>query len=171
MSGMFYLFFQIWIWIALSFAIGMLVHRYFFCPKRDCNCDDKADETSKTQTTPQAVTVSSAPVVNATEKKEPPKISDDWKPALFSSAPEVSDDLKRIKGIGAVIEKTLNELGVYQFEQISQWSNENCAWVDNFLSFPGRIDRENWVDQATLLAKGGTTEFSKRVDKGDVNYK
>jgi len=163
MSGMIYLFFQIWVWIALSFALGMLVHRYFFCPKRDCNCNEEADKTE--------TVIIPTPVAAEPETKTPNVISDSWKPSLFTSQPEASDDLKRIKGIGAVIEKTLNELGVYQFEQISQWSSENCAWVDNFLSFPGRIDREKWVDQAKLLANGETTEFSKRVDKGDVSYK
>ena len=70
-----------------------------------------------------------------------------------------------------MIEKTLNELGVYQFEQIASWDSNNCAWVDNFLAFPGRIAREDWVEQAKTLARGEVTDFAKRVDKGDINYK
>ena len=42
------------------------------------------------------------------------------------------------------------------------------AWVEGSLSFPGRIQRENWIAQAIELAQGGETEFSKRVDKGEV---
>ncbi len=38
----------------------------------------------------------------------------------------------------------------------------------NRLAFPGRIEREDWVKQAKVLAKGGTTAFAKRVDKGEV---
>jgi len=88
----------------------------------------------------------------------------------FASRPDQVDDLKRIKGIGAVIEETLHGLGIYQFRQISDWSSDNTAWVENFLSFPGRIAREDWIEQARTLAVGGTTDFAKRVDKGDVNY-
>ncbi len=43
------------------------------------------------------------------------------------------------------------------------------AWVDeNLEGFKGRVSRDDWVAQAKTLAKGGTTEFSKRVKKGDV---
>ena len=36
------------------------------------------------------------------------------------------------------------------------------------MSFPGRIEREDWINQAKTLAEGGETEFSKRVDAGEV---
>jgi len=162
MSGMIYLFFQIWVWLLLAVFLGMLIHRWFCCGK--CEQQESA-AIPETNTQPMAVM--------PTEEKKPaaPVISDDWKPTLFTSPPVPTDDLKRIKGIGAVIQKTLNELGVYQFEQIANWDDNNCAWVDNFLSFPGRIGREDWVEQAKLLARGETTEFAKRVDKGDINYK
>ena len=78
------------------------------------------------------------------------------------------DDLKKIKGVGPKIEGILNELGVYHFDQIAGWDEANKAWVDTRLKFKGRIDREDWIAQAKLLADGGETEFSARVDKGDV---
>jgi NADH-quinone oxidoreductase subunit E len=78
------------------------------------------------------------------------------------------DDLKKIKGVGPKIEGILNELGVYHFDQIAGWDEANKAWVDTRLKFKGRIDREDWIAQAKLLAGGGETEFSARVDKGDV---
>ncbi len=96
--------------------------------------------------------------------------SDDaHKPELLS-APNggKKDDLKRIKGVGPKIEETLNELGVYHFAQIAGWNENNKAWVDDQLKFKGRIDREDWIAQAKLLAEGGETEFSRRVDSGDV---
>jgi branched-chain amino acid transport system ATP-binding protein len=43
------------------------------------------------------------------------------------------------------------------------------AWADKALAFPGRAKRDDWVGQAALLAKGKETEFSKRVDKGQVS--
>lgn len=78
------------------------------------------------------------------------------------------DDLKRIKGIGPKNEEALNELGIFTFAQIAAWTPENIDWIEDFLSFPGRIEREDWIKQAVQLASGEETEFSKRVDAGDV---
>lgn len=79
-----------------------------------------------------------------------------------------ADDLKRIRGIGKVNEKKLHDLGIYHFDQIAAWADKEVRWVGTFLSFQGRIEREDWVAQAKVLAEGGETKFSKRVDKGDV---
>lgn len=80
-----------------------------------------------------------------------------------------ADDLKRIKGIGPKLEKLCNSLGFYHFDQIAAWTTDEVAWVDaNLTGFKGRVTRDNWVEQAKLLATGAETEFSKKVDKGDV---
>ncbi len=79
-----------------------------------------------------------------------------------------ADDLKRIKGIGKVLEGILFERGIFHFEQIASWSDENAKWMDTFMKFPGRIEREKWVEQAALLAKGLETDFSKKVDKNKI---
>jgi NADH-quinone oxidoreductase subunit E len=78
------------------------------------------------------------------------------------------DDLKRIRGIGRVNEGRLNALGIYHFDQIAAWTRPEIRWVATYLSFPGRIDREDWVGQARILATGAETEFSLRVEKGEV---
>lgn len=80
-----------------------------------------------------------------------------------------ADDLKRIRGIGKVNEKKLNDLGIWHFSQIAKWKKAEVEWVDAFIAFNGRIAREDWVGQAKTLAKGGDTAFSKRVDKGQVS--
>ena len=74
-----------------------------------------------------------------------------------------ADDLKMIKGVGPKLEQTLNTLGFWHFDQIAKWSSEEIAWVDDNLKFKGRIERDGWIDQATTLAAGGTTEVSKRT--------
>lgn len=79
-----------------------------------------------------------------------------------------ADDLKRIKGIGKQNEGRLHGLGIWHFDQIGKWTAEEVTWVGTFLAFPGRIEREGWVEQARLLAAGGETEFSKRADAGLV---
>jgi len=79
------------------------------------------------------------------------------------------DNLTRIKGVGVKIEETLNDIGIYHFDQIAAWDTENIAWADSTLGFPGRAKRENWVEQAKALDAGEETEFSKRVDAGEVS--
>ena len=79
------------------------------------------------------------------------------------------DDLKRIKGVGPKLEQLLNDLGFYHFDQVAAWSADEVAWVDaNLKGFKGRVSRDGWVEQAKILAAGGETEFSKRVEDGDV---
>ena len=48
--------------------------------------------------------------------------------------------------------KWLNEIGVYHYGQIASWSAEESAWVDAALKLRGRIERDNWIDQAKDLA-------------------
>jgi NADH-quinone oxidoreductase subunit E len=80
-----------------------------------------------------------------------------------------ADDLKQIKGVGPKLEKLLNDVGVWHFDQIASWKARDIAVVDGRMEgFKGRISRDEWVKQAKVLAKGGTTEFSTRVAKGDV---
>lgn len=81
----------------------------------------------------------------------------------------VADDLKQIKGIGPKLEKLCNELGFYHFDQIANWTPAEEAWVNaNLEGFKGRVSRDTWVAQAKVLATGGETEFSKRVEGGSV---
>ena len=80
-----------------------------------------------------------------------------------------ADDLKKIKGVGPKLETLLNHLGVYHFAQIAGWNASEVAWVDdNLKGFKGRVSRDNWVDQAKILAEHEETEFSARVGKGEV---
>ncbi|WP_300031305.1 NADH-quinone oxidoreductase subunit E [uncultured Roseobacter sp.] len=64
-----------------------------------------------------------------------------------------ADDLKRIKGVGPKLEKMLNGIGIYHFDQIAAWTPEHVAWADqNLVGFKGRVSRDNWVGQASALA-------------------
>ncbi|RUP00729.1 hypothetical protein [Hyphomicrobium sp.] len=80
-----------------------------------------------------------------------------------------SDDLKRIRGIGVLIEKRLHAMGIRRYDQIANWTSGDIDRVSRMLEFKGRIERESWVEQARILASGGQTEFSRRVDKGEVD--
>lgn len=153
---MLYLFVQTFFWILAAFILGLIVGWWL---SGRCRCEQQEQ---------QKVVSDEAPLKEADTVEN--AVNDTWKPQGFSSAPADLDDLKRIKGIGPVIEKTLNGLGIYTFKQISDFSEDNIKWVDNHIDFPGRINREQWVAQASQLATGGTTDFSARVDKGDVTY-
>ena len=63
------------------------------------------------------------------------------------------DDLKKIKGIGPVIEKKLNMIGIVSFKQISELPDEALDQIAHTLKFfPDRIKRDKWVEQAKTLA-------------------
>lgn len=115
-----------------------------------------------------------APVVAAPVVEEPvvEKSEDELKNQLFEEigvATEADrDDLKRIKGIGKVYEGRLNDIGIFTFAQISKLQGKGIEAIEALTGFPGRIQREDWIGQATLLRDGGDTEFSNKVDKGNV---
>lgn len=90
-------------------------------------------------------------------------------PRMEAPREDGADNLKKIKGIGPKIEELLHKLGYYHFDQIAAWTPEEIAWVDtNIEDFPGRATRDDWVGQAKVLLSGGATEFSQRVDRGEV---
>ena len=90
-------------------------------------------------------------------------------PRLLASAPDGgADNLKEISGVGPKLEATLNDLGIYTFAQIAGWTDAHVAWVDARLKFKGRIARDDWIGQARVLASGAETDFSQRVQRGEV---
>ncbi|QJF50851.1 NADH-quinone oxidoreductase subunit NuoE [Roseobacter ponti] len=76
------------------------------------------------------------------------------KPELLSEARNgAPDDLKKISGVGPKLEKVLNDIGVYHFDQIASWTPDEVTWADqNLVGFKGRVSRDNWVAQAVKLA-------------------
>lgn len=93
----------------------------------------------------------------------------DFKPLILSSPKPIGkDNLKKIKGINSKIENDLNTLGIYHFEQISNWSAKNCDWIEEFLHFPGVAKSNQWVDQAKILTSGKDTIYSQKVQNGEI---
>lgn len=81
----------------------------------------------------------------------------------IAAAVGAPDDLELIKGVGPKLNTLLVSLGVTRFDQIAAWSAGDVAEVDGYLgSFKGRIDRDNWVDQAGYLARGDVQGFEAR---------
>ncbi len=82
------------------------------------------------------------------------------RPASLDGPKGEADDLKKIGGVGPKLEGTLNELGIYHFWQIAEFTPDNVAWVDGYLSFKGRIDRDDWIGQAKAFAEEAGTSSS-----------
>lgn len=62
------------------------------------------------------------------------------------------DDLKRIKGIGPVMERSLNEQGIHSFQQLANLTKPEIDQLTAAIAaFPGRIEREDWVGSARRL--------------------
>ncbi|MEM9268572.1 MAG: 50S ribosomal protein L21 [Pseudomonadota bacterium] len=71
---------------------------------------------------------------------------------LLTEAKGEADDLKKISGVGPKLEGTLNSIGVYHFWQIAEWGPDEIAFMDDKLSFKGRIERDDWIAQAKTFA-------------------
>ncbi len=68
--------------------------------------------------------------------------------SALSTSPD-KDDLKKIYGIGPVMERTLNDLGISSFKQIMDFTRDDVAHVTAAIKvFPGRIERDNWIGGA-----------------------
>ncbi|WP_299499191.1 NADH-quinone oxidoreductase subunit NuoE [uncultured Roseobacter sp.] len=92
-------------------------------------------------------------------KKAAPVAEAGTKPQVMTAARDGgADDLKKIKGVGPKLEKMLNGMGFFHFDQIAAWSADEVAWVDeNLEGFKGRVSRDQWVSQARALAEDKAT--------------
>ena len=135
----------------------------------------KADKTGISEEEAQAKTAAKPTAESgATPVKEPAEpdvqAAEGKKPETMNAPRKAgADDLKMIKGVGPKLEKMLHALGFFHFDQVAKWTEEEVQWVDqNLEGFKGRVSRDNWVEQAKLLADGKETEFSAKAKKGGV---
>lgn len=78
------------------------------------------------------------------------------------------DNLLLLKGVGPKLNTLLGTLEISRFDQIAAWSKADIAKVDAHLgAFKGRIERDAWIEQAGLLAKGKIADFEAKFGKLD----
>ncbi|MGH1502490.1 MAG: heterodisulfide reductase-related iron-sulfur binding cluster [Acidimicrobiales bacterium] len=65
-----------------------------------------------------------------------------------------ADDLKVIKGVGPKLEGLLHSIGIKTYEQVAAMDDAYADGMNQFLSFDGRIQRDDWRGQAAQLAEG-----------------
>jgi predicted flap endonuclease-1-like 5' DNA nuclease len=93
---------------------------------------------------------------------EPPPVLAE---APVSSADE-GDDLTRIKGLGPKISTALRALGVTRYAEIAAWTEADVARIDAQLgAFAGRATRDNWIEQAKLLAADDVAAYEAKFGK------
>jgi len=63
--------------------------------------------------------------------------------------PYPPDDLKTLAGIGPVLEKKLNEHGIISYRQLAELNEQEVQQLETtVIKFPGRIRRDQWIEQA-----------------------
>ena len=104
--------------------------------KKDAKSETKAAEKTDKAPTKKAAKTKDEPAADA---------------PLFTAPKGEPDDLKKISGVGPVLEGKLNALGITQFAQIAKFTKADMEKVDEVLNFKGRVEREDWVAQAKAL--------------------
>ena len=94
---------------------------------------------------PAATRATPAPAAAAAVAATPPVSS-------AADARAEADRLQTISGIGPVLERVLNDIGIYRFGQLARFTPDNIEWLASRIDwFPQRIQREDWVGQARRL--------------------
>ncbi len=76
-------------------------------------------------------------------------------PELLKEPRGKGDDLGLIWGVGDVLARRLNDMGIWHFEQIAKWTPADVAWFEAQMDgFKGRIARDKWIEQCQKLAAG-----------------
>lgn len=102
--------------------------------------------------TPEPVALKSEPEAPVAKSSVEPVMPEDFVKPKSVEKPDMPDDLKEITGIGPKLESVLNSLGIWTYAQIAGWTPYETAWVDDYLQFKGRIERDEWIAQAAALA-------------------
>lgn len=104
---------------------------------------------AKPKPAPKKTAKADAPKAEAKAEKAPEAETKETAPKKAGA-----DDLKKLSGVGPVLEQKLLDAGVTSYAQIAAWTEADIAEFDEKLSFKGRIEREGWIEQAKELAKG-----------------
>lgn len=133
----------------------------------------------KTAAKPKAAKAKAEPKATGTTGTKP-KAAKSAKPKAAKAAPVqglvrltaprngTADELQEIEGIGPALEKLVNSLGFYHFDQIAAWTETDVALVDaEMKTFKGRIARDKWVEQAKIIVSDGLEAFRERARTND----
>jgi predicted flap endonuclease-1-like 5' DNA nuclease len=150
-----------WYLLLAALVIGVAVAWWIFAANRKTKVQhtpkDEGDAVAKRN---QALI--DAPAASVKEETPAPSPTAST-PAIPAST---SDDLSLIKGLGPKLRTQLAEMGITSFAQIAAWDDAEIDRVDAQLGrFQGRIRRDNWVEQARLLASGDSSAYEEQFGR------
>lgn len=120
-------------------------------PKKPAPKPEKAAAPVKTAAKAPSVKAKPKPAAKAKPKKATaPRPLED---ILLAKPDGAADNLKEISGVGPKLESTLNEAGIFHFWQIASLTTEQIEALDGKLDFRGRIERDQWIEQARRLSE------------------
>lgn len=115
---------------------------------------------------PEAEVVGNWSSQDENSDEETQLVRDPGRPELLEAARlGKPDDLTAIKGIGKAVQQLLNGIGVYHYDQIAGWNDEESRWIERNIGFPRRVEREDWIAQATKLANAASKARTGKVEK------
>ena len=137
-------------WMFGSFLIGYLFSWFYYKNKYENQIEESKETITELRTEMQSTIRAKKTVERGgIEIKHPKKLKFD---NIGKADEDSKDDLTKINGIGSFIEKKLNSIGIYNYQQISKLSNDEIETVTDLIQFfPGRIVRDNWKGQAKQL--------------------
>ena len=170
-----------WPLFVIALMIGILVAWWIFVAMRrtrvETDTSDVLDEgkgpANRNQALIDAPPASKVPVVaspamgvagtDVTVATAAEKVTE---PASNNPSTADADDLSRIKGVGPKLKNLLISLGVTRFDEIANWTEREIDEIDSKLGrFEGRIRRDNWMEQARLLAADDTAGYEDKFGK------
>ena len=120
-----------------------------------------------TPSAPAPALLDTAPGVGVEQPTEPAARSE--KPNVLAAARNgAPDDFTLIEEVSVLQQTTLYSIGVFHFDQIAAWTPANVAWVDQYLRLRGRVDDEEWVEQACDLSLGGVDAARRTLAEEDA---
>lgn len=170
-------------WIVLVIALLLVLAAVvFFVPRRDPRAGRVASDEPRAPLEPRKPDIVAAkrnafadpPAPSPAERVPPtnappptidplPAAPDPIPPAAAPTAEVGGDDLSVMKGVGPKLVARLAALGVTRFDQIAAWSEADIDRIDGELgNFAGRIRRDDWTEQARLLAAGDRAGFEAK---------
>lgn len=163
---------EFWYLCVLALVVGLLTAAWVWLRLRpsppETDIDDVAPSQPAGRLEPNRPVIDVASPVSFSMPDPVPAASprlegaDSERPAI-AAALGAPDDLSMIKGVGPKLNALLGSLGVSRFDQIAAWTDADIAEVDRFLgNFQGRIERDNWVDQARFLSVSDHDGFTAK---------
>ena len=165
---------QYWVLIVLGVAVALVALWWLIgssttrSPEATTR-DGVEQEISPVITGPAAAPIDVPPPVDAVPASIEPEFAREPE-ALVQPTPMVAsgpaDELTRMKGVGPKVAAMLSAMGVTRYDQIAAWTDDDVARYDAHLgTFKGRITRDQWIEQARLLAAGDRAGFEAKFGK------